>query len=146
MVALFLYWLRIIFMAEPPTSYSGSLFWSVLSPVVSAPTHISSVVSTIGVKESFSTQHGSIQYQRLMKGSSLSILIMFLSVYRMGTITCRISSFTRCNGHINPGSFIMHDICGISMYQLSGLTLYANCKLDHMSSAVSAKLSRRHDA
>lgn len=60
-----------------------------------------------------------VEYQRLMESSSLSILIMFLSVCRMGTITRRGTSLTRCNGPIYPGSFIVQDISAF-VHQLRG--------------------------
>lgn len=60
-----------------------------------------------------------VEYRRLMESSSLSILIMFLSLCRMGTITRRRTSLTRCNGPIYPGSFIVQHINAF-VHQLRG--------------------------
>lgn len=60
-----------------------------------------------------------VEYRRLMERSSLSILVMFLSVCRMGTITGHRTSLTRCNGPIYGGSFIVQDISAF-VHQLRG--------------------------
>lgn len=70
---------------------------------------------------------------------------MFLSVCRMGTIACHRSSFTRCSPPpMNAGSFIMQDISPF-VYQLSGLSRYANLRMCLVCFVVASKDGRRQD-